>query len=112
MNAQTNIRRRMTPGGLLRLNTTFSPFALSRVTHKHADDFLPALIHEGRNPLSTINLAAELLNQSSLDEEQKELIKMILRGSIRVNVLINSLLKPAQPLETALGLYPASQLLE
>lgn len=112
MNAQNNIRRRMTPGGLLRLNTAFSPFAVPRMTHKHTFDFLPALAHEVRNPLTAINLAVELLKQSGLDEEQQQFINVILRGSERIKELINNLLKPAQPLETVPGLYATSQLLE
>ena len=112
MNAQTNIRRRMTPDSLLRHITTFSPFVLRRSTYKTTANFLPALAHEVRNPLSTINLAAELLNQSSLDEEQRQFIHIIQKGSERIKELINNLLLPAQSTEDSPGLYSTSQLLE
>lgn len=112
MNAQTYTRRRMAPGSPLGLNTSSLPFALSRGTNKDTPTFLPALAHEVRNPLSTINLAVELLHQSSLDEEQRQFVNVILKGSERIKELINDLLKPEQSTETALGSYPTSQLLE
>jgi len=100
----------MTPGGLLRPTTALFPFAFPRVTHKRTAVFFPALAHEIRNPLCTINLAVELLNQSSLDEEQRQFVDVIQKGSERIKELINSLLKPE--LETAPGSYSTSQLLE
>jgi signal transduction histidine kinase len=47
-----------------------------------------SLAHEIRNPLSTINLSAEMLKSLITDEEQKMFLDMIIRGSMRINDIL------------------------
>ena len=105
MNAQTTIRRHEKLGNFLRPDTSCLSAALPRNTHKNIPTFLPALAHEVRNPLCNIKLAVELLDQSSLDEEQREFVGIIIRGAERIEELINSLLVSARSEETAFDLY-------
>jgi signal transduction histidine kinase len=74
--------------------------------------FLPALAHEVRNPLSTINLAVEMLNLSTLDEEQQQFLDIIARGSRRITELITRLLVSVQPHQFSSELYSLGQLLD
>jgi signal transduction histidine kinase len=54
--------------------------------------FAPALVHELRNPLTNIKLAAEILKSGSLNEEQRMFADTILRGVIRINNLVTDYL--------------------
>jgi signal transduction histidine kinase len=74
--------------------------------------FLPALAHEVRNPLSTINLAVEMLNLGALDEEQQQFMDIIARGSRRITELINRMLVSIQPDQVSSELYSLGQLLD
>jgi signal transduction histidine kinase len=96
----------------LQPDTSCLSSASPRSMQKNIVTFIHALAHEVRNPLCTIKLAAELLNQSSLDEEQREFADIIIRGSERIKELINNLLVSARSEETAFDLYSMSQLLE
>ena len=51
------------------------------------------LIREMRNPLCSINLACDVLKSADLDEEQRTCLAIIMRGSARINGLVNTLLK-------------------
>ena len=55
--------------------------------------YFSALVHEVRNPLCNIKLACDVLNLTNLDEEQKAYLQIIMRGSIRIGDLINTLLE-------------------
>lgn len=54
--------------------------------------FLSALVHEVRNPLTNINLAVEALESTLKDADLKIYFDIILRNSARVNHLITRLL--------------------
>lgn len=61
-------------------------------TQNNPGEFVSALAHEIRNPLCNINLALELLNLTQLDEEQRQYLGIIMRGSGRIKDLVNRLL--------------------
>jgi signal transduction histidine kinase len=65
--------------------------ALER-TRNYPTGFVSALAHEIRNPLCTINLALEMLNRMEPDEEKREYLSMIMRGSWRIKDLVTRLL--------------------
>lgn len=50
------------------------------------------LVHELRNPLTTINMALELLKPLAGEDDQKILLDIIKRGSQKLNTLVNELL--------------------
>jgi signal transduction histidine kinase len=54
------------------------------------------LAHEVRNPLTNISLAVEMLELYIKDSEAKAYLDIIVRSSIRINILINELLKNQQ----------------
>ena len=47
-----------------------------------------SLAHEIRNPLSTINLSAEMLKSLVTNDEQRMFLDMIIRGSMRINDIL------------------------
>ncbi|MEI9933736.1 MAG: histidine kinase dimerization/phospho-acceptor domain-containing protein [Ferruginibacter sp.] len=59
-----------------------------KIWKKKPNQFATALAHEVRNPLSTINLAAEMLQTTIKDEEQRMYLDIILRGSGRIKNLV------------------------
>lgn len=70
------------------------------------------LVHELRNPLCNIYLACDMLDLTGLDEVQRICLDIITRGSIRVNDLIESILKADEIPDEKHKLYPLRQLLE
>ena len=54
-------------------------------------DFL--LAHEVRNPLTNIDLSIEMLLSGVKDNERKTYLDIIMRSSIRINDLLNELIK-------------------
>ena len=74
--------------------------------------FVAALAHEIRNPLCTVNMALDMLNMMELDEEKRLYLSMILRGSARINDLVNSLLTIDLAKEASLEAYSLHELLE
>jgi signal transduction histidine kinase len=63
-----------------------------QVLQKRPLVFASALAHEVRNPLTNINLAAELIVSGTLDEEQKLFVEIIKRGVARINNLLTDFL--------------------
>ncbi|MBX3040644.1 MAG: ATP-binding protein, partial [Bdellovibrionaceae bacterium] len=55
------------------------------------------IAHEIRNPLSGISGSVELLSQNATDEDDKKLMKIILREIDRLNLLISEFLDYARP---------------
>lgn len=53
-----------------------------------------ALIHEIRNPLTSINLAAVMLGPLMVNVEGKQYVDIIKRSTARINFLVESLFKP------------------
>ena len=54
---------------------------------------ISALAHEVRNPLTNIDLAAEMLSLGIKDETMRLYLDIIMRSSVRINNLVNELLK-------------------
>lgn len=71
-----------------------------------------AFAHEIRNPLTTINLATELLNELITDEEQKQFLDMILRASAKITEQVNAFVKNELPEELVYRKYSIHHLLE
>ena len=55
--------------------------------------YFSALVHEVRNPLCNIKLACDVLHLTNMDEEQRACLNIVMRGSSRINELINTLLE-------------------
>jgi signal transduction histidine kinase len=70
----------------------FKALSPSQMLQKSAREFSSALIHEIRNPLTNINLAADILESGNLDEENKILLAVIKRGVERINNLLTDFL--------------------
>lgn len=62
------------------------------VTKAHTTEFVSALTHEIRNPLTNINLAAEMLQSMASNDDQKMILDVIIRNSGRINDLLIDLL--------------------
>ena len=82
------------------------PIGLSFLAHEKHDQFITSLVHEIRNPLSTIRLAVEILQNSSTDYAQKRYINMIVKSNERINVLISQLLLSYRQNMVVLKEYP------
>ena len=74
--------------------------------------FLAALTHEVRNPLTNITLAVEMLKRLIRDDAQKLYLDIIMRGSLRINSLVNELMKYQQPEIEEVKKYSIHQLLD
>jgi signal transduction histidine kinase len=88
------------------------PFSVMKSSKKEQAGYFSALVHEVRNPLCNINLASGMLNLSNLDDEQRECLHIIMRGSERINDLINTLLRFDEVEAVKYELYSLQQLLE
>ena len=66
-----------------------------------AYDFL--LAHEVRNPLTNIDLAMEMLLAGVKNEEHKTYMDIIVRSSMRINELMNELIKCQKENQAAEG---------
>jgi len=97
----------------IKRSTTLSAsyLALERSKNKPAE-YISALVHEVRNPLSNINLALEMFDPANLDEEQREYLNIIARSSCRIKDLVNTLLIADQTGEYSSEAYSLNQLLE
>src|ERR1700721_1712950 len=74
------------------------PLVSLKIAQKQPREFATALVHEIRNPLSTIKLALEMLmpTLSVIDDSQKKYFDIILRGADRINDLVIDFLAPTQ----------------
>lgn len=70
---------------LLQKITTGVPL---QIIKKKPGVYATALVHEVRNPLTNINLAAEIIGMDSLNDEQKKFIEIIKRGVERINLIL------------------------
>jgi signal transduction histidine kinase len=91
----------------------FSSLTPSKIVQKKPGQFVAALAHEIRNPLSNINLAVEMLKSAIReDDNQKIYLDIIMRSSVRINELINDLLKYQQVDEVQTERLSICQLLD
>jgi len=74
--------------------------------------FVSALAHEIRNPLANINLSVDILESAVKDDELKTYLGIIMRSSIRINHLINDLLRYQKADEMHAERYSVHQLLD
>jgi signal transduction histidine kinase len=80
--------------------------------HGKNDQFVTSLIHEVRNPLATIKLAVEVLQNISEDHMQKRYLEMIMKSNERINDIITHALASFQHEINVLKEYPIHQLVE
>lgn len=73
---------------------------------------LAALVHEVRNPLANVNLAAEMLATIITSDDQKLYLDIIMRNSIRINSVLTDMLRSFQPDETHFEEHSIRELLE
>ena len=70
------------------------------------------LAHEVRNPLTNISLAIEMLESYIKDDEARVYLDIIVRSSMRINILINELLKNQQNDEVHSEKFSVHQLID
>jgi signal transduction histidine kinase len=92
-------------------NLFISPEPL-KIKQELPDQFGSALIHEIRNPLTTINLAVQMLRSPARSYESKLYEDIIMRSSTQINDLISDLLRSWQANEIQTGNYPIHQLVD
>jgi signal transduction histidine kinase len=81
-------------------------------SNQEKPDQFASLAHEIRNPLSTINLAAEMLKSVMTDNDQKTFLDIILRGSMRINDILTDIHSVFQAKEIQPEKYSVHQLLD
>jgi signal transduction histidine kinase len=64
-----------------------------KIVQKEAGPYDSLLAHEVRNPLTSIDLSIEMLLSGIKDDERKTYLDIIMRSSIRINDLLNELIK-------------------
>jgi signal transduction histidine kinase len=79
---------------------------------RQAVEFTYTLAHEIRNPLSTINLAVEMLRITNDVKEKEACLDIIMRNSTRINGLLTDLLNSYQLDEIRLEKYSINQLID
>ncbi|HSZ86763.1 MAG TPA: ATP-binding protein [Puia sp.] len=75
-------------------------------------EFTYTLAHEIRNPLSTINLAVDMLKLTNDEHEKKTCLDIIVRNSLRINNLLTDLLNSYQLDEIRLKKYSINQVMD
>jgi len=95
------------PSGTLR-----ESFSVIEGTKDKPAGYFSALVHEVRNPLCNINLACSMLDLTNLNEEQRECLHIIMRGSERIKDLTNNILRFDGVESVRYELYSLQQLLE
>jgi signal transduction histidine kinase len=84
----------------------------NKIKQEQPDEFVSALIHEIRNPLTTINLAVQMLRSPARSYERKLYQDIIMRSSTQINDLITDLLTSWQSDEVKPGNYPIHELVD
>src|ERR1700722_12395625 len=75
-------------------------------------EFTYTLAHEIRNPLSTINLAVDMLRLTNDEQEKKTCLDIITRNSLRINNLLTDLLTSYQLDEIRFKKYSINDLID
>ncbi|MDR3713484.1 MAG: ATP-binding protein [Puia sp.] len=112
MNPRAVILRRAKLSGFAKPASRLFSFPLPGRTEDKPARFASTLAHEVRNPLTTINLAVDMLNLTGIDDEQRQYLEIIMRGSGRIKDLINALLLSGQADEVMPEYYSLHRLLE
>jgi signal transduction histidine kinase len=94
---------------LLHKITTGTPI---QILKKKSGVFATSLIHEVRNPLTNINLAADILSIDNLNEEQEKFVDIIKRGAERINQILTSFLSAHNDDETLTEPCSVNELIE
>jgi signal transduction histidine kinase len=82
------------------------------VPRAQSSRFASALAHEVRNPLTNINLSIDMLRPAITNNELKIYVDIISRSSVRINHLINELLKYQEIEESETNKHSLHQLLD
>ncbi len=88
------------------------PLAQQKTAEPEQNQFASAIVHEIRNPLTNINLAADLLQSTLITDDQKIYLDIIIRASTRINDLANNLLAHYNLDETLFEKYSVRQLID
>ena len=83
-----------------------------QILKKKSGVFATSLVHEVRNPLTNINLAADMLGLSSLSEEQEKFVAIIKRGAERINHILTNFLSSHNEDEILADSYSVNDLIE
>jgi signal transduction histidine kinase len=92
-------------------NLFISPEPL-KIKQEQPNQIVSALIHEIRNPLTTINLAVQMLRSPTRSYDRTLYQDIIMRSSTQINDLITDLLRSWQSDEVQPGNYPIHQLVD
>jgi len=111
--SQTTRRSQGAPLGLTKLQAAAPESnTINEGGRNSSPGYFSALVHEVRNPLCNIKLACDVLNLTNLDDEQRAYLQIIMRGSTRINDLINTLLESSGIETPKYERYSLQQLLE
>ena len=88
------------------------PIVPSDEVPKQPGRFASALAHEIRNPLTTINLATDMLESAIEDKDLRNYLDIIRRNSVRINNAIYALLKHQDAEKEKEKAYPIHLLLD
>jgi signal transduction histidine kinase len=80
--------------------------------HKSSGNFISAISHEIRNPLTNINLSVGLLQEALKDKDLKMYLDIIMRNSKRIDDLVTDLLKTQNSEIVPVAYHSIYQLLE
>ena len=112
MEPQTNFQPVIALRGYAAIERPLFPLAIPEELQQQPGKFAAALAHEIRNPLTTINLATDMLESAIVDEELIKYLDIIKRNSIRINNAIYELLKYQGNDKEAEKTYPIHLLLD
>ncbi|MBC7874183.1 MAG: HAMP domain-containing histidine kinase [Ferruginibacter sp.] len=72
----------------------YPPAALPLLAPEHPpDEFVSFLAHEIRNPLTNIKLSVDIMEQALKDNDLKIYLAIIMRSTVRINEIVNEVLK-------------------
>lgn len=101
------------------MSTTIPPVGIHVVTMPEAANsrdistqFALILAHEIRNPLNNINLCVEVLELEMKDQRMAIYLDILRRNSVRINHLVDTLLKYRQGEETTVEKHSIHELLD
>jgi|GEM_PF-2509287 len=67
-----------------------------KIAQKESGAYDSLLAHEVRSPLTNVDLSMEILLAGVTDQERKTYMDIIMRSSVRINELMNELIKCQQ----------------